>query len=158
MSKGNTKPIIGWANCAHFGNKSSDPNIARSELFGQKKGIGNVREDIKGMVDIVDGGALILEEIGELPLEVQAMLLTFIETGEYRAVGGKKETKHADVRIIGATNREETLRREDFKYRFFPFYLPSLNDRRGDVFIILVISIQKKSISVEIRGFDIIGL
>ena len=131
VSKGSAKPVIGWANCAHFGNKSSDPNIVRSELFGQKGGIGLARGDIQGMVEIVNNGALILEEIGELPLEVQAMLLTFIETGEYRAVGGK-ETLYANVRIIGATNREGALRK-DFKYRFFPFYLPSLNNRREDV-------------------------
>ena len=131
LFKGKKKPNIGWANCAHFGSAISDPNITRSELFGQTKGIGQADKDIKGMVETVNGGALILEEIGELPKEVQAMLLTFVETGEYRAVGGK-ETKHADVRIIGATNREETLR-EDFKYRFFPFYLPALNDRREDV-------------------------
>ena len=131
-SKGNTRPIIVWANCSHFGGVRSDPNIARAELFGQKKGSSSqAHRDKKGLVDKADGGALILEEIGELPLEVQAMLLTFIESGEYREVGGT-QTKYANVRIVGATNREEPLR-EDFKYRFFPFYLPDLYSRRGDV-------------------------
>jgi hypothetical protein len=131
-SKGNTKPIIKWGNCAHFGGRNSDPNIARAELFGQKKGASaHAYKDINGLVDTANGGALILEEIGELPMEVQAMLLTFIETGEYREVGGA-ETKFADVRIVGATNREKALR-EDFRYRFFPYYLPALYTRREDI-------------------------
>jgi DNA-binding NtrC family response regulator len=131
-SKGITRPIVGWANCSHFGGVNSDPNIARAELFGQKKGSSqNVDKDKKGLVDAADGGALILEEIGELPLEVQSMLLTFIESGEYRSVGSNK-TKNANIRIVGATNHEDALR-EDFKYRFFPFYLPDLKSRRGDV-------------------------
>jgi transcriptional regulator with AAA-type ATPase domain len=131
-SKGNAKPIVVWANCAHFGGVNSDPNIARAELFGQKKGSSSgVTENRKGLVDVANNGALILEEIGELPKEVQSMLLTFIESGEYREVGGT-ETKYANIRIVGATNHEDELR-EDFKYRFFPFYLPDLNSRRGDV-------------------------
>lgn len=131
-TKGIQKPIVAWANCAHFGGVNSDPNIARAELFGQKKGSSyGVDKDRKGLVDVANNGALILEEIGELPLVVQAMLLTFIETGEYREVGGTK-TKYANIRIVGATNHEDALRK-DFKYRLFPFYLPDLNSRRGDV-------------------------
>lgn len=130
--KGNANPIVGWANCAHFGGVGSDPNIARAEIFGQKKGSSSAAyKDKKGLVSTADGGALILEEIGELPLEVQSMLLTFIESGEYREVGGIK-TEYANIRIVGATNREEALR-EDFRYRFFPFYLPDLQSRKGDV-------------------------
>jgi transcriptional regulator with AAA-type ATPase domain len=131
-SKGIKRPIVVWANCSHFGGVGSDPNIARAELFGQKQGSSSqANRDRKGLVDTADGGALILEEIGELPLAVQAMLLTFIESGEYREVGGT-ETKYANVCIVGATNREEALR-EDFKFRFFPYYLPDLYTRRGDV-------------------------
>ena len=131
-SKGNSKPIVAWANCAHFGGVHSDPNIARAELFGQKKGSSSgAAVDRAGLVDVANNGALILEEIGELPKEVQSMLLTFIESGEYREVGGT-QTKHANIRIVGATNHEDELR-EDFKYRFFPFYLPELNRRRSDV-------------------------
>ena len=120
------------ANCAHFGGVHSDPNMARAEIFGIKKGIvQEAKVDKKGLVDAANGGALILEEIGELPKEVQSMLLTFIESGEYREVGGT-ETKYADIRIVGATNREENLR-DDLRYRFFPYYLPDLHTRRGDV-------------------------
>lgn len=120
---------VRWANCAHFG--GSDPNIARSELFGQIKGAFTGAVPKKGLVEEASGGVLILEEIGELPLEVQAMLLTFIETGQYRQVGAITE-KQARVQIVGATNREGALR-EDFRYRFFPFYVPALHQRRIDV-------------------------
>jgi DNA-binding NtrC family response regulator len=127
----NNRPVV-WANCAHFGGPNSDPNIARSELFGHMKGAyQNALKNEIGLVHAANGGALILEEIGELPLEVQAMLLTFIEDGIFRRVGSK-QNESANVRIVGATNREEGLR-EDFKYRFFPFYIPALYNRRGDI-------------------------
>lgn len=119
------------ANCAHFGGSNSDPNVARIELFGSNKGRASCVEDTVGLVEKADNGLLILEEIGELPLEVQAMLLTFIETGKYRKFGGE-ETRKAKVQIIGATNREEELR-SDFRFRFFPFYIPPLYKRRLDV-------------------------
>jgi DNA-binding NtrC family response regulator len=125
------RPII-WANCAHFGGENSDPNIARSELFGHIKNAFYGATGLKlGLVTKAEGGVLILEEIGELPKEVQAMLLTFIETGEYRMVGDN-EPKKANVRIVGATNSEETLR-EDFRHRFFPFYVQDIYLRRGDI-------------------------
>ena len=127
-----------WANCAHFGGSASDPNIARSELFGYdpsllgKTGRPGYQTKIKpGLIDKANNGLLILEEIGELPPEVQAMLLTFVETGYYRAVGSDSD-KRAIVRIVGSTNRESALR-DDFRYRFFPFYVPPVYQRRKDV-------------------------
>ncbi len=130
--KSSVKRKIIEANCSHFGGKNSDLNIARSELFGMKKGIINtLTADIKGLVEEADGGVLILEEIGELPDAVQAMLLTFVETGEYRIVGDTK-TKRANVLIVGATNHPEKLRPELLN-RFFPFYVPPLHVRRIDV-------------------------
>ncbi len=128
----NIKTPIVEANCAHFAGGVSDLNMSRSELFGHVKGAytGAVKNK-KGLVEEADGGLLILEELGELPLEIQAMLLTFIETGAYRRVGGNK-TEKASVKIIGATNRESSLR-DDFRYRFFPFYVPALRERRSDL-------------------------
>jgi DNA-binding NtrC family response regulator len=120
---------IVWANCSHFGVSS---NLARSELFGYEKGaFTDAKSSKMGLVEQADKGVLILEEIGELPFEVQAMLLTLIESGEYRRVGSN-ETKHAKVRVVGATNREDELR-EDFQYRFLPFYVPPLHARRIDI-------------------------
>ena len=121
------QPPIIEANCAHF-----NVNLANSELFGHAKGAyTDAKSDRKGLVEEADGGLLILEEIGELPLEVQAMLLTFIETGKYRRLGENK-LRRSNAKVIGATNREAALR-SDFRYRFFPFYIPSLYERRGDV-------------------------
>ena len=123
----NSGSPVCWANCSHF-----EGNLARSELFGHVKGAyTDAKKDKKGIIEVADGGLLILEEIGELSFEVQAMLLTFIETGQYRRVGDS-EIRNAKVKIIGATNNEEALR-DDFKYRFVPFYVPSLYQRRNDV-------------------------
>jgi transcriptional regulator of acetoin/glycerol metabolism len=123
-------PVI-RANCAHFGNQKSDLNISRVELFGIKdKVLQGVNKRI-GLVKKANKGILFLEEIGELPLGAQAMLLTFIEDGKYLMLGDSKETK-SDCQIIGATNNEDALR-EDFKNRFFPFYVPALHERRKDV-------------------------
>jgi DNA-binding NtrC family response regulator len=124
------RPVV-WANCAHFGGRASDPNVARVELFGSIKGVISGVGPRKGLVASANNGVLILEEIGELPLEVQAMLLTFIETKQYRKVGSTN-IEESECRIVAATNREEALR-EDFRFRFFPFYVPSLYERRGDV-------------------------
>jgi len=125
-----SRPIV-WANCAHFGGRESDPNVARVELFGSVRGAIPGVGTRTGLVAKANNGVLILEEIGELPREVQAMLLTFIETKEYRRVGST-ETEKSECRIVAATNREEDLR-EDFRFRFFPFYVPPLRERRVDV-------------------------
>ncbi|MGA2402511.1 MAG: sigma 54-interacting transcriptional regulator [Syntrophobacteraceae bacterium] len=152
--KNPTGPIE-WANCAHFGGQHSDPNIARAELFGAIKGaFWGATNDRKGKVELAEGGLLILEEIGELPLEVQAMLLTFSETGDYRRVGDTK-TRNIKCNIIGATNREEELR-EDFKYRFFPFYVPPLYERRQD--ILNYMGYRFPDVVERLRPFEIFGL
>lgn len=122
---------IVMANCAHFGNQNSDPNIARSELFGTEKSAKLNIEVKDGLIQKADGGVLFLEEIGELPIAVQAMLLTFIEDKTFKRVGGS-QTETSNCRIVAATNNESALR-EDFKNRFFPFHLPPVYERRNDV-------------------------
>ena len=127
------KPNIAWANCAHFGGKNSDPNLARSEIFGYVGGaFPDAKKDGKaGLVEKAHEGALILEEIGKLPDEVQSMLLTFIETGEYNRLGSSDPMK-AKVQVIGATNEEGALD-EAFWNRFSPIYIPPLHERRQDI-------------------------
>jgi transcriptional regulator with AAA-type ATPase domain len=120
------KPIV-TINCAHY-----DKDLARSELFGYVKGaFTGAERNTEGLIQEADGGLLILEEIGNLPEGTQEKLLTFIETGEYYQVGGRKPIR-ANVQVLGATNDDSKLR-PDFKYRFFRFYIPPLYERRGDI-------------------------
>ena len=107
-------------------------------MFGHKKGaFTGALYNYSGLIKEADQGLLILEEVGDLPEFVQAQLLTFIETKEYRSVGDTK-THTADVQIVAATNKEQALR-EDFKYRFSLFYIPPLYKRRIDVLIYFAI-------------------
>ncbi len=127
-----TPPIIVEANCAHFSSGDGGYSLARSELFGHVKGSFTGADNNKvGLVEKANGGLLILEEVGELPREVQAMLLTFIETGAYRRLGDET-VKTASVKVVAATNRELALR-DDFRYRFFPYYIPPLRERKIDI-------------------------
>lgn len=124
-------PIV-VLDCAHL--IGADPHIARSALFGHTKGAftGAIREE-KGVVEKADKGALILDEVGELPKDVQAMLLTFIETGKYRKLGGEKE-EESNAWILAATGNEQNLRPE-LRYRFFPFHLTPLHQRREEILL-----------------------
>jgi DNA-binding NtrC family response regulator len=119
-------------NCASFSS-----GLLTSEIFGHVKGsFTGAGKDKKGLVEKAEGGVLILEEIGELPEDGQAKLLTFIEDGYFYKVGGITPKK-ANVQIIATTNKEKEDLREDFWYRFFPFFVPPLHQRREDVFYYL---------------------
>lgn len=115
-------------NCASFSRELAD-----SEIFGHVKGAytGAVG-DKAGIVEVMDGGLLILDEIGELSKEVQAKLLIFIEDGEYRRLGSHK-VKKAKVKVIGTTNINHGDFRNDFWFRFYPVFIPALHERRLDV-------------------------
>ncbi len=112
-----------------------------SELFGHERGAftGSV-ESKAGLLAIADRGTVFLDEIGELPLEAQAMLLRFLENGEIRPVGSTRTTR-TDIRLISATNRdlesaiERRVFREDLYYRLFDVVLevPPLRERREDI-------------------------
>ena len=123
---GKAKNIV-TVNCSHF-----TGDIARSELFGHSKGaFTGAVNDKEGWIRKAEGGVLILEEVGDLPPESQARLLTFIEDGLFHKVGSS-QIETADVQIVAATNREQNLR-EDFRYRFLPFVVPALHQRRKDI-------------------------
>ncbi len=115
--------------------------LIESELFGHEKGaFTDARNAKQGLVEIANGGTLFLDEIGEMPLAVQPKLLRFLQTGEYRRVGGNKIMK-ADVRILAATNANLQERisagqfREDLFYRLnvITLRLPSLSERADDI-------------------------
>ncbi|HEX8952586.1 MAG TPA: sigma-54 dependent transcriptional regulator [Polyangia bacterium] len=112
-----------------------------SQFFGHVRGaFTDARADAAGFVETAAGGTLVLDEVGEVPLELQPKLLRFLQTKSYHPVGSPRE-READVRIVGATNRElrEAVRegafREDLFYRLnvVPVRVPPLRERRGDV-------------------------
>lgn len=115
--------------------------LAEAELFGVRRGaFTDAREDRPGLFVQAHGGTLMLDEIGEMALDVQAKLLQAIESRSVRPVGAGEEVA-VDVRIIGATNRplEDAVAdkrfREDLYYRLavVPVGLPPLRERHGDV-------------------------
>ncbi|HTY37526.1 MAG TPA: sigma-54 dependent transcriptional regulator [Bacteroidota bacterium] len=123
-------------------NCSSIPEtLIESELFGHEKGaFTDATTTERGVVEMADGGTLFLDEIGEMSLTVQPKLLRFLQTGEFRRVGGNRNLK-ADVRIVSATNKdlrqEAAARRfrEDLLFRLnvITLQLPSLRERKDDI-------------------------
>ncbi len=116
-------------------------NLIESELFGHEKGaFTGAHAKRLGRFEIADGATLFLDEIGELPLELQPKLLRVIEDGEFERLGSSG-TRKVDARIIAATNRELQAEvqkgafREDLWYRLniFPITLPPLRDRIDDI-------------------------
>jgi PAS domain S-box-containing protein len=123
-------------NCAAL---STD--LIESELFGHEKGaFTGATEQREGRFELADGGTILLDEIGELPLETQAKLLRVLQHQTFERVGGS-ETIEVDTRVLAATNRdlddmvEAGQFRSDLYYRLniFPIELPPLRDRREDL-------------------------
>ena len=118
------------------------PNLIESEFFGYEKGAftGASATGKKGYFEIANNGVLFLDEIGELPLEMQAKLLRVIQDGEFYRVGGISPVK-TNVRIISATNRdlekmvEDGGFRRDLYYRLnvVPIIIPRLTERKEDI-------------------------
>jgi PAS domain S-box-containing protein len=119
--------------------------LLESEMFGYERGAftGATRDKI-GRFQEADGGTIFLDEIGDLPLALQAKLLRVLEDREFYPLGSRHTVK-VDVRILSATNRrleelvEKRLFREDLYYRLnvFRIQLPLLKDRRGDLPILI---------------------
>lgn len=120
-------------------------SLIESELFGHEKGAFTGADARRsGRFEIANGGTIFLDEVGELPLDLQAKLLRILEEGEFERVGGSHTIK-VDVRVIAATNRnlEEAVRkgvfRSDLYYRLdiFPITLPPLRERKEDIPILV---------------------
>ena len=119
-------------------------NLLESEIFGHVKGaFTGATSDRVGAAARADGGTLFLDELGEMPVELQAKLLRFIQSGSFTAVGDVRR-QEVDVRFICATNRDpqtavkEGYLREDLYYRLnvIPVNLPPLRDRGQDILLL----------------------
>lgn len=135
ISNRSKKPLV-KVNCATL-----PSNLIESELFGHEKGAftGAMERKI-GRFELADGGTIFLDEIGELPVELQAKLLRVLQEGEFERLGNPKTMK-VNVRVIAATNRnlqqaiEKKEFREDLFYRLnvFPVTCPPLRSRKEDI-------------------------
>ncbi|HEX9804414.1 MAG TPA: sigma 54-interacting transcriptional regulator, partial [Candidatus Dojkabacteria bacterium] len=149
-SRRKERPLI-KVNCATL-----PKELIESELFGHKKGAftGAVANKM-GKFTLADGGTVFLDEIGELPLQLQPKLLRVLQEGEYDELGGTKTIK-VDLRIIAATNRklEEMIKagtfREDLYYRLnvFPIYNIPLRARKEDIPLLAQFFLEKYSAKV----------
>lgn len=144
-SKRQHAPLV-TINCAAL-----PETLAESELFGHTKGaFTGATNNQQGRIQSAHNGTLFLDEVGELPLSIQAKLLRFLENGECQTIGQSK-TEKVNVRVIAATNRdlfkevEAGNFREDLFYRLniVPLPLPSLIERQSDIeFLINSLSSQ----------------
>ncbi len=156
LSKRNGQAFI-TVNCAAL-----PVQLIESELFGHEKGSFTGAYERKiGKFEIADKGTIFLDEIGELPLEVQAKLLRVLQEKEFERVGGKG-TIYSDIRIVAATNRnleKEVAQgkfRADlfFRLNVFPIELPPLRERREDIPLLVKHFMEKysKKIGKEIKS------
>jgi len=135
ISKRSKRPLI-KINCATL-----PANLIESELFGHERGAftGAMERKI-GRFELADGGTIFLDEIGELPVELQAKLLRVLQEGEFERLGNPKTMK-VNVRVIAATNRnlEEAIAKKEFRedlfYRLNVFQIvsPPLRNRKEDI-------------------------
>jgi two-component system response regulator PilR (NtrC family) len=135
-------------NCAAF-----PEGLLESELFGHMKGaFTGAIYNKQGLFEIADGGSVLLDEVGEMPVNLQAKLLRVIEGGTFRRVGGTNDIK-VDIRVISATNKdikEEIASgrfREDLYYRLnvVPIIIPPLRERKEDIPLLIDHFLRKTS-------------
>jgi len=123
-------------NCA-----SLPPSLIESELFGREKGaFTGALTRMAGRFEFADRSTLLLDEIGEMPFELQGKLLQILETGQFQRLGSSKTIK-CDVRLIASTNRDLSRMVDDGKFRqdlyyrlnVFPIFIPPLRERPEDI-------------------------
>src|SRR5260370_25515827 len=134
-SRRRMKPFIAF-NCGAI-----SPTLIESEIFGHEKGaFTNAIKRREGYFEMAKGGTVFLDEITEMPIELQVKLLRVLEEGKFRRVGGNEEI-NIDARIIAASNRDpqkaiaDGKLREDLYYRLnvFPIEVPPLRERLQDI-------------------------
>jgi PAS domain S-box-containing protein len=139
--------------------------LIESELFGYESGAftGASKDGYPGKFNLADGGTIFLDEIGDMPLEMQASLLRVIQTKEVVRIGGKT-AKQVDVRIIAATNRNllESVKnnrfRSDLYYRLnvLDFVIPALRERKEDIIVLAeyFINIYGHTMNKKVKGIS----
>lgn len=152
------KPLI-TVNCAAI-----PKELLESELFGHEKGAftGALERRI-GRFELANEGTIFLDEVGELPLELQTKLLRVLQEGEYTRVGGK-EVQRSTARVIAATNqdlaravREKRFREElYFRLKVIPIVLPALRERKPDLPLLVAYFIEKtnREMGTQISGIS----
>ncbi len=152
-SRRKDRPLV-KVNCAAL-----PAGLIESELFGHEKGAFTGATARKtGRFELADGGTIFLDEIGDLPLELQAKLLRVLQESEFERVGGNS-TIQVDVRVIAATNRNlaDSIAagdfREDLFYRLnvFPLQSPPLRNRKNDIALLAHHFLQKYSSKIGKR-------
>jgi len=138
-------------------------NLLENELFGHRRGAySDAREDRDGVVQRAHGGTLFLDEIGELPMSMQAKLLRFMQTREYRRLGDSK-VMEADLRFVAATHRDlksavaERTFRQDLFYRInvIQLELPPLRERAGDIPLLAQAFVNKYAAQFDSPALEI---
>lgn len=128
--------------------------LLASELFGYKKGaFTGATRDKMGLFEAADGGTVFLDEIGDMPMSIQASLLRVLQKNEIKPLG-ETRVKIIDVRIVAATNKEikqmiaENSFRQDLFYRLsvLPVHLPPLKERREDIPLLVKHFLEKESL------------
>lgn len=155
LSDRKNRPLV-KVNCAAL-----PASLVESELFGYEKGAFTSAEKAKrGRFDLAHGSTLFLDEIGEIPIELQAKLLRVLQEGEFERLGGTTTVK-VDVRLIFATNRDlgtavaEGTFRSDLYYRIntFPIEMPPLRERGDDIQLLAehFVKVHSQRLGREVR-------
>ena len=157
LSERRNKPFVA-VNCAAL-----PAELIESELFGHERGsFTGASEKRIGKFEQANGGTIFLDEIGELPLDLQSKFLRVLQEREIETIGGK--SKSVDVRVIAATNRN--LEREmagghfrmDLYYRLsvFPIFLPALRERQEDIILLAnhFIDLYAKKMNKPVKGLS----
>jgi transcriptional regulator with PAS, ATPase and Fis domain len=128
--------------------------LLESELFGYRKGaFTGANQDKIGLFEAADGGTVFLDEIGDMPMSIQASLLRVLQKNEIKPLG-TTQVRHIDVRIVAATNKDiqtmivQNSFRQDLYYRLsiLPVDLPPLRERREDIPLLIRHFLEKESI------------
>lgn len=139
------------------------PSLAESELFGHERGaFTSATRRVQGRFEVASGGTIFLDEVGDLPLGIQAKLLHVIQHGEFERVGSS-ESISTDARIIAATNHDlhasvqQGRFRADLYYRLsvFPIHMPPLRHRREDLHALIddIVARTSKALRKQVDGF-----